>query len=89
MDGQSKQVSLVSSHYKDGDRDTHGPNEKWRELQPEIKRTLEILELEAASLWKLLGVRRCAVLVPQPQECRLQLVRISEADGPSGLGLSV
>jgi hypothetical protein len=41
MDGQSKQVSLVSSHYRDGDRDTHGPNEKWRELQPNSERALE------------------------------------------------
>ena len=41
-DGQSKQVSLVSSHLRDRDtRDTHGANEKWCVLQPGIVRTLE------------------------------------------------
>jgi hypothetical protein len=41
-DGQSKQVSLVSSHLRDRDtRDTHGANEKCCALQPGIVRTLE------------------------------------------------
>ena len=36
MDEQSKQVSLMSPHYKDGDRDTHGPDGKRRELQASL-----------------------------------------------------
>ena len=41
-DGQSKQVSLLSSHLRDRDRrDTHGANEKCCALEPGIVRTLE------------------------------------------------
>ena len=41
-DGQSKEVSLVSSHLRDRDtRDTHGAYEKCRALEPGIVRTLE------------------------------------------------
>jgi len=36
MDEQSKQVSLMSPHYKDGDQDTHGPDGKRRELQASL-----------------------------------------------------
>jgi hypothetical protein len=41
-EGQSKQVSLVSSHLRDRDtRDTHGASEKCRALEPGILGTLE------------------------------------------------
>jgi hypothetical protein len=41
-DGQSKQVSLVSSPLRDTDtRDTHGTNEKCRAFEPGIVGTLE------------------------------------------------
>lgn len=52
-DGQSKQVSLVSSHLRDRDTgDTHGANEKCRALEPGIVGTLEeCIHAEPGGCW--------------------------------------
>jgi hypothetical protein len=52
-DGQSKQVSLVSSPLRNRDRrDTHGANEKCRALEPGIVRTLEeCIHAEPGGCW--------------------------------------
>ena len=52
-DGQSMQVSLVSSHLRDRDtRDTHGANEKCRALEPGIVGTLEeCIHAEPGGCW--------------------------------------
>jgi hypothetical protein len=52
-DGQSKQVSLVSSHLRDTDtRDTHGANETCRALEPGIVGTLEeCIHAEPGGCW--------------------------------------